>query len=164
MTDIECARARLIKTAWEFGLRITLAETDDACEAIEGQLYGRLIAGIRARTELSHWGAQLPEILLRHVMTDPDKVGEVIDRVDNDDGWPECPVLNAIKGLCCAREFTAPESRWLAEACLQVGELQMEAGRGDIRRAARIWAGQQLAAAIIEISPAAVRKPAGGVN
>ncbi|WP_257164657.1 hypothetical protein [Bradyrhizobium sp. SRS-191] len=164
MTDIECSRARLTKTAGELGLRITLAVTDDVCEAIEGQLYGRLIAGIRARAELSHWGPQLAEILLRHVMTDADKVGEVIDRVDNDDGWPECPVLNAIKGLCCAREFRGSESRWLAEACLQVGELQIPVGQGDIRRPARIWAGQQLAASIIEITPAAVRKPAGGIN
>lgn len=52
-------------------------------------------------------------------------LSNLVDSIDCDDGWPQCPRLNAIKGCALALEYGlgSDNSRWPAEAANTVGAL-----------------------------------------
>lgn len=52
-------------------------------------------------------------------------LSDLVDSIDCDDGWPQCPRLNAVKACALALEcgLGSDNSRWPAEAASTVGAL-----------------------------------------
>ena len=152
MTIVLPSSERLRRAAREFGCSIDLPASDARlCECCEGMFIGDLIEGIRAKAELCHFGAETVTILLRLMPRYHADVDYLIGLIDDFDGWPECRVLNAIKGVHCALEFRDASSRWLAEAALQIGELHAGAGPNGFRGDAKTWAAATLQASIAKV-------------
>lgn len=141
---------RLLRTARELGVELAL-RPDDA-ELVERLFFRSLVDGVEQRSLISHWGRRLIGFLLRHLTVEEHAdVGRVIAAIDDNDGWPDCRILNAIKGLHCALEFRDANSRWLAEASIQVGELHVGSGPDGFRGNAKAWAGEQLRQAVARV-------------
>jgi hypothetical protein len=143
----ETASARLAKTARE--LNIGISFEGHLGDAIEGQFFAKLIAGIDQQADRSAWGAPVVGALLRQMPAQHDDVAVLIDAIDSDDGSPECPVLGAIQGLHCALTCRDHCSRWLAQAAVRVGELHVGEGPDGFRANAR--AGACLAEAVRDV-------------
>ncbi|MBR0871170.1 hypothetical protein JQ633_12430 [Bradyrhizobium tropiciagri] len=144
---------RLRRAAREFGCSIDLPAGDARlCECCEGMFISDLIEGIRAKADLCHFGAETVGILLKLMPRYHADVDYLISLLDDDfDGWPECPVLNAIKGVHCALSIRDASSRWLAEAARQIGELHVGDGPNGFGGDAKTWAAATLQASIAKV-------------
>lgn len=147
---------RLRRAAREFGCSIEVGA--DAAETCEGLFIADLATAVQAKADGCAHGADVVGILLRQVMVYPADVDRLIALIDDDDGWPACRLLNAVKGLCCALEFRDRNSRWLAEAALQIGELHCGDGPNGLRGDAKTWAGAALTAAVGRVGAGAGRR------
>lgn len=113
-------------------------------EKILSALVGMLCSIIDKETATRHHPLRVIIFLLdcirRENAVAPDRariegMAAIIDRIDNDDGWPRCPVLQRIDYIL--RALTHDGTRWLAEATLAVTELKSGGdGRHSSRKAA----------------------------
>lgn len=152
MTGVQewCAAKRLQRAAAEF-VGPDLAITGTEAEVVERFFIQALIDAIARRAHRCDHGTEIVRILLKRMPADHAEVEHLITLIDDEDGWPSCRVLNAIKGLCCALEFRSASSRWLPEAAIQIGELYTGRAADGFSGSAKAWAGSLLAVTIAQV-------------
>lgn len=80
-------------------------------------------------------------------------IKDIVDRLDNEDGWPACRWMNAIKCVCLGLTIAVRDgahTRWPAQAGLTVAELFISPGvwSGPVIDARKAWLRQLYAATV----------------
>lgn len=140
------AMMRLRDCAKELGIEKVAWNTD--APAVIDEFYGRLVKAVRGMAGMCLHGGDVAHRLLSLVLVDHRAANKEVDRLDCDDGWPRCRVLNAVKALHCAQEFADAQSRWLAECAITIGVMVEGEGSNGWRREAKAWAAIELQRAL----------------
>lgn len=154
--------------AREIGFAGKIIEAPGVIGLFAADLLNQLAANVSTGSHHAKYIEALGSQLFTRIGLDDDRqalvlagtaLSDLVDSIDCDDGWPQCPRLNAIKACALALEcgLGSDNSRWPAEAANTVGALVLglvewnaetrdqrhDFARGALRRAVYRFEGRE---------------------